>query len=728
MAVTAAAMRETCSGRRRLLVACGVALAALLLVGTASDSWGGHSYPRLVNIYFPSLGEADLELLSQWDLLVLSKRAEDRHQAELAELRARNPEIILLAHMAVGYSSGFTTPPINEGITAALDANNWWMLDTEGARVSMTGGNFMVNMSLDCPTNAQGQRFCDWLPEYIAERIYSGGRWDGVFLDYCVDRIAWWDPYLPNPIDHDLDGVAAEGGVLNDSWRLGMGECVSRLRDLVGDDFIVMTNGNNTHYDVCDGDAREDFPEMHGDWYDNMMNEEHGYLAFEALYRKPTINIINHIWEGATTPEGPVRGVEFDRDFLLGFTSTLVFGSGYFSCDSQHHSMAWWFEYYDIDLGEPLGRAEAVPVPEGPVPEWVEFTKLRRFENGIAVINPCRWSIDIALGGAYYDIHSWNGQFYEFSGMRTSVDLSWQTGDVLVGTGVVPEHKTDSATAVASRDAVVLTWDPVDGASSYSLYRAKVDSSGIPQGKALVTVVDEPFYIDRDLVGASGYRYYIAPIDALKCEGRQSRAIVVSTEPGSDLSIALMVDELNGLPALHWSPPVDSAPPSVSYELWRTGEGGERTRLTGGPLMSSRTAYIDAAVESGCSYVYEIVRSSGDVEETLASARATAPEVGERYRTALAGVWPQPARRQASVTFTLADSGARAEPHTTRLSVYDVAGRLVRRLVEGPLPPGQHVRQWDLKNGAGSGVASGCYFFVLEHGPEQVTSKVLVLR
>ena len=732
MAVTAAAMRDTDSGRRWVLAACGVALAALLLVGAASVSWAGHSYPRLVNIYFPSLAEVDLELLSRWDLLVLSKRAEDRHHAELAELRARNPEIVLIAHMAVGYGSAFTEPPINGDLTAALDANGWWMRDTSGGKIGFGSEqgteNFLLNMTVDCPTNPQGQRLCDWLPGYIAEKLYEGGRWDGLFLDYCVERVSWMDAYLEHPIDHDLDGEPAAAEDLNESWRLGMRECVSRIRDLVGDEFLLVCNGNNTLYDICDGDTREDFPHMHGDWYDNMMNEEHGYLAFEALYRRPTTNIINRIWRGDVTPDGPVRYGDFDRQFLLALTSTLVFGSGYFSCDGPIHSEAWWIEYYDIDLGRPLGRAEGVDIPEGPVPPWVEFTKLRRFENGIAVINPSRWSIDIALGGAYYDIHSWNGQFYEFSGMRTSVRLTSQSGEVLFGTGVIPEHKIDSANAVASRDAVVLTWDPVDGASSYSLYRAKLDSSGTPQGKTLVTVVDEPFYIDRDLVGASGYRYYIAPIDALKCEGRQSRAIVVSTEPGSGLSIALMVDELNGLPALLWNPPVDSAPPFVCYELWRTGEGGERTRLTGGPLTSSVTSHTDATIESGCSYVYEIVRRREGVEETLASARVTAPEVGERYRTALGGAWPQPAGRQVSVAFTLADIGVQAETHPTRLSVYDVAGRLVRRLVEGPLVPGQHVRQWDLTNGAGAGVASGCYFFVLEHGRERVTSKVLVLR
>ena len=431
------------------------------------------------------------------------------------------------------------------------------------------------------------------------------------------------------------------------------------------------------------------------------------------------------------TPDGPVRYGEFDREFLFGLTSTLVFGSGYFSCDGPYHCELWWLEYYDIDLGQPLGRAEDVYVYEGAVPPGVdlmELIKMRRFDNGIAVINPCLWTMNVALGGAYYDIHSWNGQFYEFGGVRMTLEVKWESGEVLIGTGVVPEHKTDSATAVATGDTVVLTWDAIDGASSYSIYRAKVDSAGNPQGKVLVTVADGLFYTDQDLLGATNYRYYIAPIDALKCEGRQSRAIAVSTEPGSDLSIALIIDELNGPPVLHWNPPVNSVLPFVSYELWRREEGGEGTRLWDEPLTSSMTAYTDASAEPGRSYIYEIVWRSGGVEETLASACTTSPGVGESFRTAFAGVWPQPITRQASVAFTLADDDAQANARPTQLCIYDVAGRLVRRLVESPLGPGRHVRQWDLTNDAGAAVASGCYFFVLERGREHVTSKALVLR
>jgi len=731
MAITVAATRETGAGHRLVLVAWASVLAAALLVGAVCDAGAGDSYPRLANIYFGSLASADLELLSRWDLLVLGKRAEDMHQPELAELRALDPETRLIAHFAAGYARDFTAPPISADLSAALAENGWWMMNTEGERLVFGPGNIMLNMTLECPTNAQGQRLCEWLPEYMAERIYSGGRWDGLFLDYCVDKIAWLDSYLEYPIDHDLDGFAADSEVLDESWRLGMRECISKLRDLVGDDFLLVANGNNTLYDLCDGDTREDFPKMHGGWYDNMMDEEHGYLAFEALYRKPTTNIINHIWDGDVTPDGPVRYGDFDREFLLGLTSTLVFGSGYFSCDAPGHSVQWWLEYYDIDLGQPLGRAEDADVYDGIVPPWVglrELIKVRRFDNGIAVINPCLWIMNIALGGAYYDIHSWNGQFYEFSGMKTTLELNWESGEVLVGTGVIPEHKIDSATAVVGRESVLLTWDAVDGASSYSIYRAKVDSAGNPQAKVLVTVVDEAFYTDRDLSGATNYRYHIAPIDALKCEGRQSRAIEVSTEPGSVLSIALIIDELNGPPVLRWNPPVNSVPPLLSYELWRREEGGERVRLSDEPLTSSTSTYSDASAEPGRSYVYEIVWRSGGVEETLVSARTTSPGGGIDECTAFAGVWPQPITGQASVAFTLANDNAQADARPTRLSIYDVAGRLVRRLVESPLLPGRHVRQWDLTNDAGAEVASGCYFFVLERDREQATSKALVLR
>jgi hypothetical protein len=650
----------------RSLVLLLLAMSLFLACGAWEKAWGRGqdcSYPRFANIYFGDLEDTDLTLLSRWDLLVLSKRAEDVDRQELATLRALNPEQVIIAHFAVGYGRVYESPPINTDLSDAISENNWWMMDTEGDSV-MVGHNILLNMTLECPTNAQGQRLCEWLPEYIAERIAEGGRWDGVFLDFCLDWIAWLDNRLEHRIDHDLDGLPADSDVLNESWRSGMEICVSKLRQLVGDDFIIVANGNNALYEYCDGDTRENFPFMHGDWYHNMTNEEHGYLAYEALYRQPTTNIINTIYEGEAGPGVPTASA-FRRAFLLGLTSTLVFGSGYYSCDAPGHSVAWWTEYHDVELGQPLGRAEDVqawPGREFPWAGHVELIKKRRFENGIAVINPTNWYQEIQLGGAYYDIHSWNGQFYSYDGLRTSVNLGMQTGEVLVGNGVLPASQINTVRATGSRQAVVLSWEPVDGAERYSVYRAAGDGAGGFGEKALLSVVSEPSFTDHDLPAGSEYHYFVAPIDDVWCEGQQSRAIGVSTEPGSDLSKALMVDEHDGLLDLHQDCP--------------SSDG----------------------------------RDAGE------------------SRPGITAVWPQPAATEATVSLTASDDERWGKKNTTRLTIYDIAGRRVRRLIDGSLPPGSHRVSWDLRSDSGSPVASGCYQCVFESGGVRSTAKVLVLR
>lgn len=62
------------------------------------------------------------------------------------------------------------------------------------------------------------------------------------------------------------------------------------------------------------------------------------------------------------------------------------------------------------------------------------------------------------------------------------------------------------------------------------------------------------------------------------------------------------------------------------------------------------------------------------------------------------------------------------------LNVYDVRGRLVKRLVGGCVDPGERVRVWDGTDERGARVPSGVYFVRLEAGGETATRKVVVLH
>ncbi|MBN2564318.1 MAG: right-handed parallel beta-helix repeat-containing protein, partial [Candidatus Eisenbacteria bacterium] len=81
-----------------------------------------------------------------------------------------------------------------------------------------------------------------------------------------------------------------------------------------------------------------------------------------------------------------------------------------------------------------------------------------------------------------------------------------------------------------------------------------------------------------------------------------------------------------------------------------------------------------------------------------------------------------PFRGETSVSFLLP---ARA---TVRLAIYDVAGRLVRVLSDGPHEQGEHCVVWDGADASSNAVSSGVYFCRLESSGLQEQQKLVLLR
>jgi hypothetical protein len=70
----------------------------------------------------------------------------------------------------------------------------------------------------------------------------------------------------------------------------------------------------------------------------------------------------------------------------------------------------------------------------------------------------------------------------------------------------------------------------------------------------------------------------------------------------------------------------------------------------------------------------------------------------------LAGGFPNPFNPRTTLLFEL------GKPSEVSLRVYDAAGRMVRELFQGRLPAGQHVHDWNGRDGEGRTLASGVYF------------------
>jgi WD40 repeat protein len=161
--------------------------------------------------------------------------------------------------------------------------------------------------------------------------------------------------------------------------------------------------------------------------------------------------------------------------------------------------------------------------------------------------------------------------------------------------------------------------------------------------------------------------------------------------------------------------------------LWDVDEDGRLELLV---ASYDRNVYIwdlegklDAA-RTGWPFMRRDVRNTGRLgEDFLAVSVGPAMASGiAAPRVALLGIAPNPLRDAAWLRFEL----ARDAP--ARLSVYDVQGRLVRRLLDDRLSGGVHRLRWDGRGADGRRMATGVYFLRLEQGTATRTLKLTIVR
>ncbi len=80
---------------------------------------------------------------------------------------------------------------------------------------------------------------------------------------------------------------------------------------------------------------------------------------------------------------------------------------------------------------------------------------------------------------------------------------------------------------------------------------------------------------------------------------------------------------------------------------------------------------------------------------------------------------PNPSTADVVLSFTL------PRPSRTRISIYDVTGRLVRAVLDTNLPAGPHSFAWDGRGDAGEPVSSGVYVAKLESGGASASAKIV---
>ncbi len=171
--------------------------------------------------------------------------------------------------------------------------------------------------------------------------------------------------------------------------------------------------------------------------------------------------------------------------------------------------------------------------------------------------------------------------------------------------------------AVQAVDGVSLTWDAVEGATSYNIFRK---AEGEEEAK-LVTTVTESSYVDVNVENGITYEYSVSALNEAG-EGDACESVSIKYVAAPELKSAS--NKTAGV-KITWS----AVEGSTGYIVYRKTNSSGWKRLAEG-LTS--TSYVDGTAKSGTTYIYSVKATMGTVvsdfcKEGISVMRLATPDV-----------------------------------------------------------------------------------------------------
>ena len=190
--------------------------------------------------------------------------------------------------------------------------------------------------------------------------------------------------------------------------------------------------------------------------------------------------------------------------------------------------------------------------------------------------------------------------------------------------------------------------------------------------------------------------------------------------PSAPLDLAAQVQ--GNQVVLNWSPAGD--PDIARYDIYRQ-LAPDCAAVASEPLATvTTTTWIDLEPEEPAANCYLVVaRDHADNQGPPATISLAVADVPlEPGVATLRAPYPNPFNPRTKVSFFLPRAG------NMELGVYDLRGRLVRRLVGGQRPAGWQTVIWEGRDEGGSAVASGVYLVALRAEGKMMTRRLVLLK
>jgi Hypothetical glycosyl hydrolase family 15 len=420
-------------------------LLSVAIAGTPKAVW-----PRLAGTKYGTphaYGDPTLQAqLAKLDYLFIdffpNWGSTDKMRAALKGIKEKNSDIIILDY--VMQETVHNTWRALQPLRDKLDAEKWWLYQKggAGAKVESGFGNaFTTNFTDSVPKDANGDRWNTWFAKHVYRSLWSKvPELDGTFTDNV-----FWKPRVSGDWDRNGTTNSHEDKSIYPTFRAGMMRHLDQIRALVPGKIVAGNIGDwgrpettvPEYAGQLDGGLLEHYigatwshegVDLNGKFngwgnWDRMMA---AYRKVMGLVRDPKLVVFN------------MKGKPTDyKTFRYGFASALM-DDAYFDFSdgtggSVYKTDVVWFDEYDL-AGEKNTRWLGPAVDPPQTKPWQKGVYRRRFENGMALVNP-RGNGDqiVTVGPGFKRFKGRQDPAYNNGGPAETVLLKDRDGILLVG-------------------------------------------------------------------------------------------------------------------------------------------------------------------------------------------------------------------------------------------------------------------------------------------------------
>lgn len=411
-------------------IACTIVASFVLIVLRVLPVEASHrpeQAPKIVNWYYDWSLDTDEEAeeLAEWDVLILDIENEYYSRDRMKMIKRLNPDITLLAYIspvdirpdAASLDSGTARNYIGE----QLQENPEWILKLASGEKARWWADFDIMNITSAGVNSEGETFNNYFSEFIRDAVVKDPIWDGVFYDNLWENVS----FVSEHIDLDNSGEAESVSEMNTEWRKGITKLLKKTRRYAKKHrtaFLVTGNGGTRYYRHVNGIGFEHFPNtVYGEWTESM--QQYRFILDNGQSRATAFVNANVNDSGDQADY---------QKFRFGLTSTLL-ENGYYSFDSggRSHHERWYYDEYDVQLGEATSGAYNVLEPETPTQLQAGVWR-RDYESATVLVNSTDEESRIDLNTGYEKIKGTQDTETNSGEVVGSVNIPAEDGIVLL--------------------------------------------------------------------------------------------------------------------------------------------------------------------------------------------------------------------------------------------------------------------------------------------------------